>query len=114
MQNVPFGTAQPDLNFTREGKTLVAEAQRMPAGMRLASLAAGAKVTGNRLRIPLPDVEFAISSGLPAFGEDTRQLAWAEITLDRAWVCNDRLGCGFVAGYGPCAGAGANGRAGSG
>ena len=28
-------------------------------------------------------------------------LAWAEIALDQAWVCNPRLGCGFVAGFGP-------------
>ncbi len=30
-----------------------------------------------------------------------RALAWAEIALDQDWVCNDRLGCGFVAGFGP-------------
>ena len=28
-------------------------------------------------------------------------LAWAEIALDQAWVCNPQLGCGLVAGYGP-------------
>ncbi len=28
-------------------------------------------------------------------------LAWANIALDQAWVCNDRIGCGTVAGYGP-------------
>lgn len=27
--------------------------------------------------------------------------SWAEIALDQAWVCNDKLGCGEVAGYGP-------------
>jgi glycogen debranching enzyme len=30
-----------------------------------------------------------------------QQLAWAQIALDQAWVCNDVLGCGLVAGYGP-------------
>jgi len=30
-----------------------------------------------------------------------RALAWAEIDLDQAWVCNQQLGCGFVAGFGP-------------
>jgi glycogen debranching enzyme len=30
-----------------------------------------------------------------------RQLAWAQIALDQAWVCNPVLGCGLVAGYGP-------------
>jgi glycogen debranching enzyme len=28
-------------------------------------------------------------------------LAWAEIALDQAWVCNADLGCGSVGGYGP-------------
>ena len=30
-----------------------------------------------------------------------RALAWAELALDQAWVCNPLLGCGEVAGYGP-------------
>jgi glycogen debranching enzyme len=30
-----------------------------------------------------------------------RALAWSEISLDQAWVCNPDLGCGLVAGYGP-------------
>lgn len=30
-----------------------------------------------------------------------RALAWSEIALDQAWVCNADLGCGLVAGYGP-------------
>jgi glycogen debranching enzyme len=30
-----------------------------------------------------------------------QQLAWAQIALDHAWVCNPVLGCGLVAGYGP-------------
>ena len=31
-------------------------------------------------------------------------IAWSEIALDQAWVCNPDLGCGFVAGYGPSRG----------
>ncbi len=31
-------------------------------------------------------------------------LAWSEIALDQAWVCNSYLGCGLVAGYGPSRG----------
>ncbi|MGB8480380.1 MAG: hypothetical protein WCE63_16340 [Acidobacteriaceae bacterium] len=34
-----------------------------------------------------------------------RDLAWAEVALDQAWVCNPDLGCGLVAGYGPSRGA---------
>ena len=30
-----------------------------------------------------------------------RALAWSEIALDQAWVCNPNLGCGLAAGYGP-------------
>ncbi|WP_158749068.1 hypothetical protein [Acidobacterium sp. S8] len=30
-----------------------------------------------------------------------RALAWSEVALDQAWVCNPQLGCGIVAGYGP-------------
>jgi len=30
-----------------------------------------------------------------------QQLAWAQIALDQARVCNEVLGCGLVAGYGP-------------
>jgi glycogen debranching enzyme len=34
-----------------------------------------------------------------------KAIAWSEIALDQAWVCNPDLGCGFVAGYGPSRGA---------
>jgi glycogen debranching enzyme len=30
-----------------------------------------------------------------------RALAWSEVALDQAWVCNPQLSCGIVAGYGP-------------
>jgi glycogen debranching enzyme len=33
-----------------------------------------------------------------------RAIAWSEVALDQAWVCNPRLGCGMVAGYGPSRG----------
>ena len=33
--------------------------------------------------------------------EVNRALAWSEIALDQAWVCDPDLGCGLVAGYGP-------------
>jgi glycogen debranching enzyme len=31
-------------------------------------------------------------------------LAWSQLVLDQAWVCNPTLGCGLVAGYGPSRG----------
>jgi glycogen debranching enzyme len=33
-----------------------------------------------------------------------RALAWSQLALDQAWVCNPTLGCGLVAGYGPSRG----------
>jgi glycogen debranching enzyme len=44
---------------------------------------------GGTLRIETPDKAV------------NQQLAWAQIALDQAWVCNPVLGCGLVAGYGP-------------
>lgn len=32
-------------------------------------------------------------------------IAWSEVALEQAWVCNPGLGCGYVAGYGPTRGA---------
>ena len=48
-----------------------------------------ASLDANSLRIRTPDE--AVNRGL----------AWAKVALDQAWVCNPRLGCGIVAGYGP-------------
>lgn len=33
--------------------------------------------------------------------EANRAIRWAQIALEQAWVCNARLGCAVVAGYGP-------------
>ena len=44
------------------------------------------------LKVETPDLEV------------NRAIAWAEIAVDQAWVCNPDLGCGFVAGYGPSRG----------
>lgn len=45
------------------------------------------------LRVDTPDAQV------------NQAIAWSEIDLDQAWVCNPDLGCGFVAGYGPSRGA---------
>lgn len=36
--------------------------------------------------------------------EVNQALAWSQLALDQAWVCNPALGCGLVAGYGPSRG----------
>jgi glycogen debranching enzyme len=48
-----------------------------------------AELLGSTLQIETPDDSV------------NQQLAWAQIALDQAWVCNPVLGCGLVAGYGP-------------
>ncbi len=48
-----------------------------------------AQLLASTLRIETPDEAV------------NQQLAWAQIALDQAWVCNPALGCGLVAGYGP-------------
>jgi glycogen debranching enzyme len=48
-----------------------------------------AELPANTLRIETPD------------NSVNQQLAWAQIALDQAWVCDPVLGCGLVAGYGP-------------
>jgi glycogen debranching enzyme len=48
-----------------------------------------ANLLAHTLRIETPD---------PAVNQ---QLTWAQIALDQARVCNEALGCGLVAGYGP-------------
>ena len=51
------------------------------------------KLLDAMLRVTTPDVRV------------NRMIAWSEIALDQAWVCNRDLGCGYVAGYGPARGA---------
>ncbi|MGC1783974.1 MAG: hypothetical protein WA708_15735 [Acidobacteriaceae bacterium] len=52
-----------------------------------------ARLRSNMMQIETPDIAL------------NKDLAWAEVALDQAWVCNPYLGCGFVAGYGPTRGA---------
>jgi glycogen debranching enzyme len=51
------------------------------------------QVTRGMLQVTTPDAQW------------NEALAWSEIALDQAWVCNHDLGCGYVAGYGPSRGA---------
>ncbi len=57
-----------------------------------ASAAGYREVEAAAIHIETPDAEV------------NRALAWANIALDQAWVCNPTLGCGLVAGYGPSRG----------
>jgi hypothetical protein len=82
LRDVPFGNAKLDLKFTRAGSDLAIEAVQPPAGLQLATRSPGARVAGNILHIPLPDVEVAMSHALPEFGAETKQLK----VLDQEWT----------------------------
>ncbi|MGC2399698.1 MAG: hypothetical protein WA510_07945 [Acidobacteriaceae bacterium] len=75
LHHIPFGGGSLDLEMKREGTTLtVREASGSNKPVALASLAEGAKMMGNVLRIPLPAVEADFSHSLPQPGSRTQQL----------------------------------------
>lgn len=74
VRNVPSGTARLDLKFTRRPSELLIEALHAPEGLKLISQSTGARIQGNVLHIPLPDVEIAMHHQLPEFGAATSQL----------------------------------------
>lgn len=51
-----------------------------------------AAITAGGIEIQTPDAEL------------NQAFLWSKLALDQAWVCNDRIGCGVVAGYGPSRG----------
>jgi len=74
VSNIPFGNARLNLKLTRPPSELIVEATGGSAGFHLNSQAPGAHVQGSVVCTPLPDVEVAISHGLPEFGAETSQL----------------------------------------
>jgi glycogen debranching enzyme len=77
------GSNEPEVNGI--AKTLLDNAGMLEA----TAVKHYAELLSHSLRINTPDAEV------------NRALAWSEIALDQAWVCNPDLGCGLVAGYGP-------------
>jgi glycogen debranching enzyme len=59
------------------------------ASLEKAAVEHYSNLLGHTLQIETPDAD------------TNRALAWSEVALDQAWVCNPDLGCGLVAGYGP-------------
>lgn len=53
------------------------------------SLAHYDKVLSSNVQIETPDARV------------NQALTWAKVALDQAWFCNDALGCGYAAGFGP-------------
>ena len=76
-------TAQTDPAAAMRRLEAEADSLETAAVAHYASLLRGA------LRLRTPDA--AINTAL----------AWTQVALDQAWVCNPQLGCGIVAGYGP-------------
>ncbi|MGC2297256.1 MAG: hypothetical protein WA476_00535 [Acidobacteriaceae bacterium] len=66
--------------------------EQKEAELRAASRAHVKAVLQSGLQIHTPDPELNTA------------LAWSKLALDQAWVCNDRIGCGSVGGYGPSRG----------
>src|SRR6201996_1069616 len=46
-------------------------------------------VSGSAVQIDTPDEDL------------NRALEWAELALDQAWICTDKLGCAYAGGFGP-------------
>ena len=74
IHNIPFGNARFDLRFTRSSTELTVEALNAPAGITLASRAAGAHADQATLHVPLPEVEVSLPDQETRFGDTTHAL----------------------------------------
>jgi glycogen debranching enzyme len=77
------------LNQTRDPAVLVKQLAAEETALERQAATHYVDLVKNTLQIETPDEEV------------NRALAWSEIALDQARVCNPDLGCGLVAGYGP-------------
>src|ERR1700728_2984931 len=74
VKDIPFGTTNFDVSLSLSDSQLVVEAVGAPTDLHLDSLISGARVEGQKIRIPLPPVEIAIIHQQPEVGAQTRQL----------------------------------------
>jgi glycogen debranching enzyme len=77
------------LNHAQNSGTLVKQLAADETALEQQAAAHYAALVRDTLQIETPDEDV------------NRALAWSEIALDQAWVCDPDLGCGLVAGYGP-------------
>ena len=74
---------------TDDSGLMLHELMRDSSSLQFEAAAHTREVRDNLLQVETPDDRV------------NRAIAWSEIALDQAWVCNPDLGCGYVAGYGP-------------
>ena len=72
IRRLPFGAGKVDLTLRRQGTQLLVQAS--DTGIHLASHAAGARMSGGTLAIPLAAVEAGITEELPEYGAETGQM----------------------------------------
>ena len=107
------GTEGPPLNFTlrpsTSGTTTVAIALNPPGTVDPSALFHNLVAHPDTFRKEYDQhVSDTTSSMIEITTPDeqvNQAIAWSELALDQAWVCNPDLGCGYVAGYGPSRGA---------
>ena len=78
-----------DAPHTTTDSVIIPQLERRQAALRTAAVKHYDDLLAGALQIDTPDPEL------------NRALRWSILALDQAWVCNDSLGCGEVAGYGP-------------
>ncbi len=74
---------------TEPDDAIIQRLERQEAALRKTAVKHYNDLLANTLQIETPDSEL------------NRALRWSIIALDQAWVCNESLGCGEIAGYGP-------------
>jgi glycogen debranching enzyme len=86
------GTAEVTIAAGTISKDAISQARnrsRSYAALEREAAAHYAELQTHSLQIQTPDPDV------------NRAVAWSEVALDQAWVCNADLGCGLVGGYGP-------------
>jgi glycogen debranching enzyme len=78
-----------DPPHTEPDAAIIPRMERQEAALREAAVQHYSDLLANTLQIETPDSDM------------NQALRWSILSLDQAWVCNDLLGCGEIAGYGP-------------
>lgn len=74
IRNLPFESSKLDLTMVREKDSLRVTVKGGPPGLRLRSRAAGARIEGSSMILPLPPVEAGFYQPLPSLGSTTADM----------------------------------------